>query len=114
MNKELIEEIKNLKDKLTTIELGGNKLKGDYSSICAMLNECFNRINHKLDYLFDLLEDLNESLAMKEKDEKSKRLKDEIRHRQDELNYLSNAEIPYRAREERYNLFHSKDHNRKD
>lgn len=114
MNKELEKEISNLKDKIVKIGIDSSTLRSDYSSICAMLNECFNRINHKLDYLFDLLEDLNESLAMKEKDEKSKRLKDEIRHRQDELNYLSNAEIPYRAREERYNLFHLKDHNRKE
>lgn len=114
MNKVLIEEISNLKDKIVKIGIDSSTLRSDYSNIQAMLNTCFNCINHKLDCLFDLLEVLNENLARKEKDEKSKRLKDEIRHRQDELNYLSNAEIPYRAREERYNFFHSKDYNRKE
>ena len=114
MNKELIEEIKNLKDKLTTIELGGNKLKGDCSSMYAMINYNLDKINHKLDYLFAGLEDLYSDLVRKENAEKSKRLKDEIRHKQGELNYLSNSENLYKVREEHYNLFHSKDRYRKD
>lgn len=114
MNKELIEEIKNLKDKIVKIGIDSSTLRSDYSNIQAMLNTCFNCINHKLDYLFDLLEDLNESLARKEKDEKSKRLKDEINHRKDELNYLNASTNLNRAREERYNFFHSKDYNRKN
>lgn len=114
MNKELIEEIKNLKDKLTQIEIGSYAAKSDYRSMRIMLDTCFNIINYKLDYLFDRLEDLCMDLSGKENAEKSKRLKDEIKHKQDELNCMSNIEFLNRGREERYRYFHSKDYNRKE
>lgn len=114
MNKELEKEISNLKDKIVKIGIDSSTLRSDYSNIQAMLNTCFNCINHKLDYLFDRLEYINESLVNKENEEKIKRLKNEINHMQDEINYLSNSTNLKIEREERYNHFHSRDYNRKE